>query len=109
MLVFDAHEIGNRLFAYRKKLGLTQCEVAERAGLSDRSYADIERGTVNMRMETILRICSALHVTPNEILMREADEPTIDQAVMLERLEQYPFHIQETAWRLVSTYLDSLQ
>ena len=27
-------------------------------------YADIERGTVNMRTETILRICNVLHITP---------------------------------------------
>ena len=43
------------------RLGLTQMEVAEAAGLSDRTYADIERGTVNMQVETVLRICKALH------------------------------------------------
>ena len=56
MLVFDFRAIGNKLLATRKRCGLTQAEVAEIAGLSDRAYADIERGTVNMRIETILRI-----------------------------------------------------
>ena len=63
MLIYDFREIGNRLLAFRKKAGLTQIEVAEAAGLSDRTYADIERGSVNMRIETILRICDALHIT----------------------------------------------
>ena len=57
MLLFDMMTIGNRLLAARKRLGMTQAEVAERAGLSDRTYADIERGGVNMRIETFLRIC----------------------------------------------------
>ena len=42
MLIFDFHKIGGKLFAARKRLGLTQMEVAEAAGLSDRAYADID-------------------------------------------------------------------
>ncbi|MBQ8288515.1 MAG: helix-turn-helix transcriptional regulator, partial [Clostridia bacterium] len=49
MLVFDFITIGNKLYTIRKKMGMTQAEVAELADLSDRTYADIERGTVNMR------------------------------------------------------------
>ena len=64
MLIFDLHTIGNKLLTIRKRMGMTQAEVAEAAGLSDRTYADIERGTVNMRTETILRICNVLHITP---------------------------------------------
>lgn len=41
MLIFDFHTIGNKMLSERKRIGLTQAEVAERAGLSDRTYADI--------------------------------------------------------------------
>ena len=44
MLLFDTQQIGNRLLAIRKRLGLTQSEAAELCGLSGRAYADIERG-----------------------------------------------------------------
>ena len=71
MLVSNLAAIGNKLLAIRKRMGLTQAEVAEAAKLSDRTYADIERGTVNMRIETILRICNALHITPDEVLTEE--------------------------------------
>ena len=71
MLIFNLHTIGNKLLTIRKRMGMTQSEVAEAAGLSDRTYADIERGTVNMRTETILRICNVLHITPDEILTEE--------------------------------------
>ena len=68
MLVYDLRIIGNKLLAIRKRMGMTQAELAEAAGLSDRTYADIERGTVNMRTETMLRICNVLHITPDEVL-----------------------------------------
>ena len=66
MLIFDLRTIGTKLLTVRKRMGMTQAEVAEAAGLSDRTYADIERGSVNMRTETILRICNVLHITPDE-------------------------------------------
>ena len=76
MLLLDMRKIGNRLLAFRKRMGMTQVEVAEAAGLSGRTYADIERGTVNMRVETILHICEALHITPDEILTQSNTELT---------------------------------
>ena len=42
MLVLDIREIGNKLLAIRKRMGMTQVEVAEAAGLSSRTYADID-------------------------------------------------------------------
>ena len=77
MLVFDFRTIGNKLLAIRKKAGLTQSEVAEKANLSDRTYADIERGTVNMRIETVLKICEALHITPDMLLTTESPDISV--------------------------------
>ena len=68
MLLSDFSAIRNKLLHIRKHAGLTQAEVAEAAGLSDRTYADIERGTANMRVATLLSICRALQITPNDVL-----------------------------------------
>ena len=109
MLIFDFHKIGGKLFSARKRLGLTQMEVAESAGLSDRAYADIERGTVNMRVETILRICQALHVSPNEILTEEDTALAFQESELLERLARCTPKERETALSLLSVYLQSLR
>ncbi|MEE1314566.1 MAG: helix-turn-helix transcriptional regulator [Faecalimonas sp.] len=109
MLIFDFNTIGNKLFNIRKKAGLTQNEVAEAAGLSDRTYADIERGTVNMRIETILRICKALRITPDDILTEEHISLVEKQTELLEQLDDCSPHEKETALRLLSVYLQSLQ
>ncbi len=108
MLIFDFNRIGNRLHAIRKRMGMTQAEVAEAAGLSDRTYADIERGSVNMRMETILRICDVLHITPDEILTETAPSLTAQQEELWRRLEACSPKDKETALSLLAVYLQSL-
>lgn len=108
MLVFDFHIIGNKLLSVRKRLGMTQAEVAEAAGLSDRTYADIERGTVNMRIETVLRVCDALHITPDEILTEENVSATVHQNELWERLNACSSKDRETALQLLSVFLKSL-
>ena len=108
MLIFDFHTIGNNLLAVRKRMGLTQSEVAEAAGLSDRTYADIERGTVNMRIETVLRICNVLHITPDEILTKENISLPLRQNELIARLNACNPKDKETALRLLEIYLESL-
>lgn len=109
MLVMDFMVIGNKLFRIRKRLGMTQADVAEAAGLSDRTYADIERGTVNMRIDTILRICAALHITPDEILTDEDPADPVDEAALLEQFRLCSPKDRKTALALLSVYLKSLE
>ena len=108
MLVADLYMIGNKLLTVRKRMGLTQVEVAERAGLSDRTYADIERGNVNMRIETILRICEVLHITPDEILTENDSGILPREREILEKLSMCSPKDKETALKLLSTFLQSL-
>lgn len=108
MLLFDMIAVGNKLLAIRKRLGLTQAEVAELAGLSGRTYADIERGTVNMRIETFLRICNVLGVTPDRILTDDNPSFAARQKELMTMLENCSAKEQETAWNLLAVYLHSL-
>jgi transcriptional regulator with XRE-family HTH domain len=108
MLIYDFTTIGNKLFSFRKRMGMTQAEVAETAGLSDRTYADIERGTVNMRIETILHICDALHITPDEILTEKESDQISRQDELWARLNSCSPKDKETALRILSVYLQSL-
>ena len=111
MFVDNMYEIGNRFLFFRKKKGLTQMELAEIAGLSDRTYADIERGTVNMRIETFIRICRALSITPNEILLAEPDgvHEKMSEERLIEMLNVCNGRERDTAVKLLSVYLNSLQ
>ena len=99
MLISDLRVIGNNLLAVRKKLGMTQM---------DRTYADIERGSVNMRLETILRICQALHITPDEILTQPPSALSARQEELLARLNACSEKDRATALLLLEVFLESL-
>lgn len=109
MLIFDLQTVGNKLLAIRKRKGLTQAEAAEAAGLSDRTYADIERGTVNMRVETLLRICSALRITPDEILTEESSSIAALQEELWEQLNNCSLKDRETALAILAIFLRSVK
>ena len=66
--------IGNRLALLRKRRGLSQEELAERARL-DRSYVSrIERGLANPSMGVLERICVALDITLQELFCTPEEE-----------------------------------
>lgn len=109
MLVSDLKSIGEKLRKYRKMRGMTQAETAEAAELSDRTYADIERGTANARLETLVKICAALHITPNDILTDNLFETQSNPKELLERLNLCPEQEKKTALRLLAVYLDSIE
>lgn len=108
MLLFDFRVIGSKLYKIRTKKFMTRAEVAEKANLSDRTYADIERGTVNMRVETILRVCDALSITPNDILVSE-DETIITEESIINVIKECSPKERETALQILEIYLRSLK
>lgn len=109
MLIFDFNAIGNKLLTIRKRSGMTQSEVAEAAGLSDRTYADIERGDVNTRIETILKVCAALQITPDAVLTEENPSLTVKRDELLKQLDKCTEKQKETALELLSVYLKSIK
>lgn len=108
MLIQDNRIIGNKLFSIKKHMGMTQAQVAEAAGLSERAYADIERGTVNMRMQTILAICNALHITSDNILTDDKNKLDIEEETIIQRLQSSSPKTKDTALKLLAIYLESL-
>lgn len=109
MLIFETRVIGNKLLAIRKKRGMTQAEVAEAAGLSDRAYAEIERGAVNMRVDTVLRICGALDVTPDDILTDESNSLTALQEELFDRLSACSVKDRKAALSILSIFLKVIE
>ena len=66
--------LGWRIRFFRKEKGLTQEQLAERAGLSASFVGHIERGSRIASLETVMRLCCALEITPNDLLAEETGE-----------------------------------
>lgn len=106
MLIVDRVEIGERLRLLRKRAGRTQAELAEAAGIADRTYADIERGTATMRLDTLLSICRSLRILPNDLLVQ--NNPEEPRQCWPDRLLNCTDHERETAAALLNIYLTSV-
>lgn len=60
--------IGSKIKENRKRKGLTQVELAEKANLSRSYVADIERDRYNPSVDTLQTIASALGIHPSALL-----------------------------------------
>jgi transcriptional regulator with XRE-family HTH domain len=60
--------LGAAVRAARQRLELTQADVAERVGLATEVYGRLERGHMLPSVRTLLRICTVLHVSSDEVL-----------------------------------------
>ena len=60
--------IGERLKAVRTRRLLTQDELAERAGVSQSTIANIERDNAEPQFRTIRKLAKALDIEPTELL-----------------------------------------
>ncbi len=108
MLNFDLKIVGNKLYEIRNKKLMTRAEVAEKADISDRTYADIERGSVTMRVDSLLKICNALNITPNDILVVD-DELEITEQYIADKIKDRSNNEKETALKLLQIYVESLK
>jgi transcriptional regulator with XRE-family HTH domain len=59
--------IGERIRNYRKEFGLTQEELAEKAGLHFTYIGKVERNEKSMTIETLIKITDALEITVEEL------------------------------------------
>ena len=105
LLETDLRQIGEKLYTHRKKTGLTQSELAELAGVSDRTYADIERGSTTMRIDTLVKICGALHITPDAILVKEKAATALRQEELFARLSLCDDKSKATAMEILDAFL----
>lgn len=61
-------DLGSNLRAARKKLKLTQEQVAERSGVHPTEVSRIEAGKRDPQVSTLRKLAAALEVPPGELL-----------------------------------------
>jgi len=60
--------VGENIKYYRTKLGMTQEELAERAGINRSYLASLERGRRNTTLKTVEALAMALGVSTSELV-----------------------------------------
>ena len=62
-------EMGERIYNCRKSLKMTQEELAERIGVSTQMISNLELGKKAIRPENLIKLCFALSVSADYILI----------------------------------------
>lgn len=67
-MVFDKEKMGQKIKMARKEKGFTQEHLAELVGISNRTLNLMEKGKSGMTIETLIKFCNSLDVSPNYML-----------------------------------------
>lgn len=78
------HVLTTKLRERARELGLTDAEVARRAGLTEPRYGHYVAGTRRPDYDTLLRLCHVLGTSPNALL---GFDPPMEQADARSQME----------------------
>ena len=109
-MTYDKVAVGERIRAQRKALGLTADQMAERIGRIPKFCADIERGKSGMSIETMMKICSLLKVTPDYLLLgKTAMKQNGEIDLILAALNQCTDKQRKDAYALFKLFLAAIE
>ena len=100
-------QIGNRIYERRKQLRLTQEELAERADVSTQTVSTAELGKKALRPENIVKICAALEISTDYLLLGKVTET--DHSLLsgkVSKLNSGQYHYLED---IINSYLAAIQ
>ena len=69
----DYYKIGQRIWKYRKALGLSQEQLAELVGISTPHMSHIETGSTKLSLPVLVAIAEALGVRTDDLLFDHTD------------------------------------
>lgn len=81
----DYKKLGERIRQERKRLNLTQAQLAEDIDISDTYMGSIERGERSLTLETLVRLVNRLGVTVDYLL---SDSVTDTDSNIMEQFKQ---------------------
>ena len=101
-----ATTIGGNLKKYRNAAGLTQEQLAERAGISTSFCANIERGHKGVSPVVLMDLADALGITVNHLLYEDNADGRLKNIELL--LQGKPEPVIALAEKLICTCIESL-
>lgn len=89
-------KVGNGIRDRRKELGITQKELAEKVGYTNRStIARIEAGQIDIKQATITELAKALDITTSDLLLLEVSDDIPARTRQLALMYEYSTRLQQ--------------
>lgn len=95
-------EIGQRLRKRRQELGLTRDKMSELADIGSGYYGQLEVGTSQMSVDTLIKLARSMHLPMEYILFGDGYEPGDPSAVvdLLQRCTSRELELAEEMLKL---------
>ncbi|MGN0578216.1 MAG: helix-turn-helix domain-containing protein [Ruminiclostridium sp.] len=98
-------EIGSRIKAQRRKMGISQEKLAEIVYVTPHYIYEIERGLKAMSLETLINLCAALDLSADYILFGEKQaSPSLSE--QLSSLSEERRLKAESAFKAILPYIN---
>lgn len=98
----DQIKIGKFIAQCRKEKGLTQMQLAEKFGITDRAVSKWENGKAMPDSSLMLELCSVLEITVNDLLNGEVTEMTNYKEIYEKNLLEMVKQKEEADKRMLS-------
>ena len=95
-------QMGQRILARRKALGLTQDDLAEMIGVTSPMISNLEQGKKAIRPDNLAKVCKALGLSADFVLYGGDTNSFID--VVVEKLT----HLTDNELKIVNDMIDAL-
>ena len=79
-------QIGQRIRKHRERSRLSQEQLAERIDVSSQTISTAETGKKRLRVENIIKICEALEISPDYLLLGKISPQ--DLTILSDKLSQ---------------------
>lgn len=103
-MTLDYPAIGKRIKIARIKAGLSQERLAEKADVSTGHMSNIETGSANVSLKTLVSIANTLHVTLDELL---ADSVISTTSVIRSDIEEILSDCDEYEIRTIASIMEA--
>ena len=101
------YRIGSSIRRNRQEKGLTQEELAEKAGITPQTVSSAELGKKALRPENIIRISSALGISTDYLLLGEIN--ACDHSTLISKISNLsPIHYQHLE-DIINSFIAALE
>ena len=104
--MIDIKSVGKNIKKFRREKGYTQAEIAEMIDVSTIHMSHIETGYVSMSLECLVKICDALKITPDSLLLSGYE---INEASAVKQLSTIMNNLTDSEKKLVIDFADLLE
>lgn len=108
-MTYDRAAVGARLTGQRKRLGYSREYIANQIGIVEKYYADIERGSCGMSVETMMALADFYQLSLDEFIYGPQKKAAIDEKRLTDQMNALTPQEKEKCMELVYLFIRGIK